>query len=1371
MNRNNTNNSEHRANKIPNYAQVAKSNQQQQQQPQQSQTRNQQPQQQGQQSNLEQSNYTKSPNKYNNYKSGGMTQTSYQNYKSPYPYNTYNKTKENTPYVSRKPSLQLPMAPPTDTAPIQFGSINQPPNNSQQQATPTSPATTTGSRTSDTSAGTRTTEVQFGSLPAVTDTSSSFNYRSRASHQQKPEIPRSPRNTNHDGRLFTQPYVPRQGESQYNHNRYYNNYRNNGYNRPNTQPHHSPNQPYHHQYSSAHQPQRSPQQQSTLPPSPMNHRTSPNQAAYSPTKKNTLSPHIPQGSPQNIQMTAAWSAGQYFYPPQYPVTVPYNVPQQARQAFIPPSTTRKVIAIINPDTGVAVDTSPMSLNSNTTTATSSSNQNKEDKEPVFVKPTLVSKAVSIVDPAIREREKREREEAEREAKRKAEEEKKEAERKAQEEKEREERKRKEEQERLERERLEKERKEEEERLEKERLEAERLEKERLEAERLEKEKLEAERLEAERARLAEEAAAAAAAALEKQKKEEEMRRKAEEEQESKRVISELEAEKKKQEASDSLALNTTGLQLSQSPVSSPTVTTKQPMKLIEDPETIEYPPGIKAPTKSDYNKHVYSIDFLLQFQQFCSVTDVDLSAINIREDHGGSGYGSRSSSMRQASDRGRGSRNQGGNNNFSSDSMYKMGSRDGRMEMGKFNMGRPLAVRNNSSHMERQGSHGASRGGMMGRGGGRGGGSGGMKIIRNPPQQNAGPAPPLEPVAPLEKSENRWVPRTPAQAAQAAQAPAEGELMSQEYITRKVNALLNKLTLEKFDSISNQIFDYARQSSKEEDGQSLRTVIKLTFEKACDEPNFATMWARLCRKMYDSMTEDIRDTSILDEKGNPSCGIPLFRKYLFNRCQVEFEKGWKVNMPKLDDDTMMTEEYYAAAKAKRQGLGLIQFIGELFKLEMLSERIMYGCLIKLCNDPSNAGDEEAESLCKLLTTIGKALDSKQKTSKWVDIVITRMKNEMINSPNLTSRVKFMIQDLLDLRRDKWIPRHGNTQVGPMTIAKIHEMAEKAKGEKEAAAAMKRNNSSRGQYPQNNNQYNNNSNNNNNSHSLSRAGSYRNSGGNYQSYNANNANNANNTNASNNNSGDGWSTVSPGASKTRTNELSNFGKMDRSRSRTNILGPSNSPFPSLSRGKSAASVDTKGSIDGRASPATNMFSALSASTSEKTDERKKLQLTPRTVTESKSDEKDVDESVEKSPAETTSKLSDEVVKRKSKNILEEYLNLNDKAEFSECVKELDDPDYLIIFIGEMLTFVEKKAQDVEKISEGIKYLNSQGLLEKELYIKAFKSFMEGYDDLTIDVPQAPKYVAQLLHASSVTPEEVDGDSYESLQKAYSALNDN
>lgn len=61
----------------------------------------------------------------------------------------------------------------------------------------------------------------------------------------------------------------------------------------------------------------------------------------------------------------------------------------------------------------------------------------------------------------------------------------------------------------------------------------------------------------------------------------------------------------------------------------------------------------------------------------------------------------------------------------------------------------------------------------------------------------------------------------------------------------------------------------------------------------------------------------------------------------------------------------------AKDKARRRSTGNIKFIGELFKLRMLTEAIMHDCVVKLLK---NHDDESLECLCRLLTTIGKDLD-------------------------------------------------------------------------------------------------------------------------------------------------------------------------------------------------------------------------------------------------------------------------------------------------------------------------------------------------------------------------------------------------------------
>ena len=62
-------------------------------------------------------------------------------------------------------------------------------------------------------------------------------------------------------------------------------------------------------------------------------------------------------------------------------------------------------------------------------------------------------------------------------------------------------------------------------------------------------------------------------------------------------------------------------------------------------------------------------------------------------------------------------------------------------------------------------------------------------------------------------------------------------------------------------------------------------------------------------------------------------------------------------------------------KAKRRSLGNIRFIGELFKLSMLTEKIMHDeCIMQLLRATDS---ESLECLCRLLSTIGKRLDNEK----------------------------------------------------------------------------------------------------------------------------------------------------------------------------------------------------------------------------------------------------------------------------------------------------------------------------------------------------------------------------------------------------------
>lgn len=90
--------------------------------------------------------------------------------------------------------------------------------------------------------------------------------------------------------------------------------------------------------------------------------------------------------------------------------------------------------------------------------------------------------------------------------------------------------------------------------------------------------------------------------------------------------------------------------------------------------------------------------------------------------------------------------------------------------------------------------------------------------------------------------------------------------------------------------------------------------------------------------------------------------------------------------------------------------------GELYKLKMLTSKIMVYCMNNLVD---KLEEEKLECLCKLLTTIGEQVESEVKEQ--LDNVFKKMQEIVDRKSNkISSRVRFMIQDVIELRKKKWV---------------------------------------------------------------------------------------------------------------------------------------------------------------------------------------------------------------------------------------------------------------------------------------------------------------------------------------------------------------
>ncbi|KAF9012539.1 hypothetical protein BDQ17DRAFT_1271720 [Cyathus striatus] len=772
-------------------------------------------------------------------------------------------------------------------------------------------------------------------------------------------------------------------------------------------------------------------------------------------------------------------------------------------------------------------------------------------------------------------------------------------------------------------------------------------------------------------------------------------------------------------------------------------------RIIEDISSISYPEGVQSPraelnTNTKGGKFRYDRDFLLQFMNICKEKPDMLPPLDVlglepvdpaqhAMSRTSSGRGPKGSGPQRQPSLGlgfgpsTGFGKPGSTNPFSMGNFGTMGAKLSSDERFALATGRSASVSaaaglpfNRPQTMIRTPSQGgpggpqipsnrtrSKRGEKRGDGGNKAGGHQGHGMSYA--QQQAAQAANLEPVVPLQPSANRWDRKS-----------LQVDTDSPEMVDRKVKGLLNKLTMEKFDAISDQIIAWANKSEREKDGRTLIQVIRLVFEKATDEATWSEMYARLCRKMMEQISSKVQDEGIKNNEGKPIAGGQLFRKYLLNRCQEDFERGW-VNKEAtaaaaatkaLEDEAakaaneknqaggqeevaLYSDEYYAAQKAKRQGLGLIKFIGELFKLQMLTERIMHECVKKLLGNVENPEEEEIESLCKLLTTVGSILDT-PKAKAHMDVYFSRMK-ELTKSQNVSSRMQFMLQDVIELRERKWISR--NAVAAPSTISQIHEAAARAEKDKESLRQI----------------------------SMSRGGSRR--GATREEFPQVGP--------------DGWAVAGGSAPRPppKAGDLSQFGKISKAQPPT--FGKPNSVFAGKKGGEKEAVS--------RSSSNSNMFMMLSQGTDagdSKAPEavppqRKKLVLQPRSKpVEEARPAAESDGSDDEAPT-VAPEMTDKDADKKITEDLKEFFGVRSLDEAEVYFTTLPEQFHHKLVYNLVSTAVESKEADAQLVAALFDRAVSKKLCSSSAFEEGLTPIADIIDDIAIDAPKAFQLFATMV----------------------------
>ncbi|EGF80068.1 hypothetical protein BATDEDRAFT_11594, partial [Batrachochytrium dendrobatidis JAM81] len=251
-----------------------------------------------------------------------------------------------------------------------------------------------------------------------------------------------------------------------------------------------------------------------------------------------------------------------------------------------------------------------------------------------------------------------------------------------------------------------------------------------------------------------------------------------------------------------------------------------------------------------------------------------------------------------------------------------------------------------------------------------------------------------------------------------------------EVTLRKAQGLLNKLTIENFEKLSEKILNIGFDNQ-----EIIDAIVSLIYEKALDQSTFAPMYAKLC----DFLLNRLPSVQLWMNKAHK---FNEFRRGIVKSCQQEFEsqQKWAITDQSLqaeraekrrnienltsEERQRIADEDYEIAKIKRRSLGNIKFIGELY---MTPNKVIAINIIRRCIEglmwPSKGepDEEELESLCKLITTVGKALEYESSTVSKNDSTSVKSMNEYMQGlkqiskrQGLSSRVEFMILDVIDL---------------------------------------------------------------------------------------------------------------------------------------------------------------------------------------------------------------------------------------------------------------------------------------------------------------------------------------------------------------------
>ena len=273
----------------------------------------------------------------------------------------------------------------------------------------------------------------------------------------------------------------------------------------------------------------------------------------------------------------------------------------------------------------------------------------------------------------------------------------------------------------------------------------------------------------------------------------------------------------------------------------------------------------------------------------------------------------------------------------------------------------------------------------------------------------------------LEVSENSWT-------AQQRKLKSEvSHVDGCEQVARTIKSILNKLTLEKFASLSQQLLQCGLRTSTH-----VEVLIHEVFEKATTQHHFIDMYADLCVLLHEHFTAHPFENC----SGGKADGRKMtFKRLLLDECQLSFER---LLSPPEGLELLEAEERTAAeVRYKTSMLGNIRLVAGLLSRGMLACRVGIAILEELLSNPT---PEALESIAAMLTVLGPTADNKDWPQyKALNAVFDQI-STIVKAKKCPARERFLLKDLLDLRSARWVDKRPKKIERAMTLAQVADSA-------------------------------------------------------------------------------------------------------------------------------------------------------------------------------------------------------------------------------------------------------------------------------------------------------------------------------------------